>query len=400
MTACSTFSSARNVRSTTAPVRVLQLRAHERAALARLHVLELDDGHEALGEVQGHAVLQVVGGDAHRHEILREFGEGDGPVSGDDDGVFDADAADARQVHAGLDGHHVAGSEGTSRTSRRPAGPRGSRAPRRARCRAANASPQPASSMTSRHARSTAAHSTPDRDRVAGPPAARAAPCPRRRRASGPGSPTLTVRVMSEQYPSTMQPKSMTTSSPRRDRPVGRAGVRLGAVRARRRRSGRSSRRSRRARASPNSSSSAKSRSVGRVARAAGSSVAERVVGDRARGADAGDLAGVLHHAGGPRPGRSVGDQLRAGEPLRERALLRPADAVRPRARARATPAAASPGSRAGAPGSARCATRASTPGAASCSADWSLVAAVGDEQRRRSRSRAASPAEPVNPVR
>ena len=44
---------------------VLELGAHERAALARLHVLELDDGHEALGEVQGHAVLQVVGGDAH-----------------------------------------------------------------------------------------------------------------------------------------------------------------------------------------------------------------------------------------------------------------------------------------------------------------------------------------------
>ena len=34
------------------------------------------------------------------------------------------------------------------------------------------------------------------------------------RRASGPGSPTETVRVMSEQYPSTMQPKSRTSSSP------------------------------------------------------------------------------------------------------------------------------------------------------------------------------------------
>ena len=32
---------------------VLQLGAHERAALARLHVLELDDGDEALGEVRG-----------------------------------------------------------------------------------------------------------------------------------------------------------------------------------------------------------------------------------------------------------------------------------------------------------------------------------------------------------
>ena len=60
---------------------VLQLRAHERAALARLHVLELDDGHQTLGQVEGHAVLQVVGGDAHRHEILGGEGEGSEPVA-------------------------------------------------------------------------------------------------------------------------------------------------------------------------------------------------------------------------------------------------------------------------------------------------------------------------------
>ena len=50
-----------------------------------------------------------------QHEILREFGEGDGPVSGDDHGVFDAHSAHSRQVHPGFDGHHVAGSEGTTR---------------------------------------------------------------------------------------------------------------------------------------------------------------------------------------------------------------------------------------------------------------------------------------------
>ena len=50
---------------------VLELGAHERAALARLHVLELDDVHEPLGQVERHAVLQVVGGDAHS---TRSFG--------------------------------------------------------------------------------------------------------------------------------------------------------------------------------------------------------------------------------------------------------------------------------------------------------------------------------------
>ena len=52
---------------------VLELRAHERAALARLHVLELDDGEEPLGEVEGHAVLQVVGGDAQAWLLGLEF---------------------------------------------------------------------------------------------------------------------------------------------------------------------------------------------------------------------------------------------------------------------------------------------------------------------------------------
>ena len=46
---------------------LLQLRADERAALARLHVLELDHGDQPLlREVEGHAVLEIVGGDAHR----------------------------------------------------------------------------------------------------------------------------------------------------------------------------------------------------------------------------------------------------------------------------------------------------------------------------------------------
>jgi hypothetical protein len=40
-------------------------------ALARLHVLELDDRDEAFGEIEGHAVLQVVGGDAYNRKSWR-----------------------------------------------------------------------------------------------------------------------------------------------------------------------------------------------------------------------------------------------------------------------------------------------------------------------------------------
>ncbi len=44
---------------------VLQLGAHERPALARLDVLELDDAEQSLGKVQAHAVLQIIGRDCH-----------------------------------------------------------------------------------------------------------------------------------------------------------------------------------------------------------------------------------------------------------------------------------------------------------------------------------------------
>src|SRR5262249_38134600 len=58
---------------------LLELGAHERATLARLHVLELDDGHETLGrQVQRHAVLQVVGGDAQG--TASGDGSGDGQM--------------------------------------------------------------------------------------------------------------------------------------------------------------------------------------------------------------------------------------------------------------------------------------------------------------------------------
>ena len=110
---------------------VLQLGAHERAALARLHVLELDDGHEPLGEVQGHAVLQVVRGDAHGSNCsgsarlrstscLGNSVRASAPVVGDDDGVLDPHATDAGEVDAGLDGHDDARVQGTTGRLRDP----------------------------------------------------------------------------------------------------------------------------------------------------------------------------------------------------------------------------------------------------------------------------------------
>ena len=62
------FSPARNVRSTTAPdLERLQLRPHERAALARLHVLELDDAPDGAVELDVHAVAELVRGDGLGH---------------------------------------------------------------------------------------------------------------------------------------------------------------------------------------------------------------------------------------------------------------------------------------------------------------------------------------------
>src|SRR4029079_95503 len=52
----------------------LELGAHERGALAGLHVLELDDGPELSLDVEHHAVLQVVGR-SHRHKPLSYAGQ-------------------------------------------------------------------------------------------------------------------------------------------------------------------------------------------------------------------------------------------------------------------------------------------------------------------------------------
>ena len=120
----SNFSPARKVRSTTAPRVVgLELRAHERAALARLHVLELDDAPGLPVELDVHPVAELVGGDdlGHRRgsvaptrspgavsarpvsrpvQVLRERREQLDAALADDGEVLDPDAADAREVDA------------------------------------------------------------------------------------------------------------------------------------------------------------------------------------------------------------------------------------------------------------------------------------------------------------
>ena len=71
--ACSTRMPALNVRSRTLPLlQVAQLRADERAALAGLDVLELDDLEQAVVELERDPVLQVVGADGRHGESLGE----------------------------------------------------------------------------------------------------------------------------------------------------------------------------------------------------------------------------------------------------------------------------------------------------------------------------------------
>ncbi len=66
-----------------AGLQVAQLGAHERAALAGLDVLELDHLEQAVVELEGDAVLQVVGGDGRHGESLGDAGEDAAAVAGD-----------------------------------------------------------------------------------------------------------------------------------------------------------------------------------------------------------------------------------------------------------------------------------------------------------------------------
>ena len=88
-----------------AGLHVPELRAHERAALARLHVLELDDLEQHPVELEGHAVLEIVRGNAHSSISSREaIAEHAAPVGRDLDHVLDARAAQPGHVDARLHG--------------------------------------------------------------------------------------------------------------------------------------------------------------------------------------------------------------------------------------------------------------------------------------------------------
>ena len=86
------FSPARNVRSITAPSDAApQLRADERAALAGLDVLELDDLEDDAVDVDVVPVLELVGADAHRLKRIRPERAGG---ESHDDGASDGRGAE------------------------------------------------------------------------------------------------------------------------------------------------------------------------------------------------------------------------------------------------------------------------------------------------------------------
>src|SRR6266508_3219037 len=95
---------------------VLELRADECAALARLHVLELHDPPDAAVHLDVHPVLELVRVDGlgqgtrnlvDLEQVLREGGEHLRLAVADDDEVLDANAPDPGEVDARLDGDDV-----------------------------------------------------------------------------------------------------------------------------------------------------------------------------------------------------------------------------------------------------------------------------------------------------
>src|SRR6476661_6453373 len=88
---------------------VAELRAHEGAALAGLHVLELDDLEQGSIEVEGHPVLQVVRGYAHTgspsqlDQVTRGDPDDRASIVADLHHVLDPDPADPGEVDPGFD---------------------------------------------------------------------------------------------------------------------------------------------------------------------------------------------------------------------------------------------------------------------------------------------------------
>src|SRR4029079_15675353 len=115
MTASGTFSSARNVRSSTAPVRKFFSLVRTNAPplpgftcwnsttvirpSGRLRAMPF---FRSLVEM----LKKLLSGRPLHHGVLGELGQCLGAVGGDDEGVLDAHTTDPREVDAGLDGHH------------------------------------------------------------------------------------------------------------------------------------------------------------------------------------------------------------------------------------------------------------------------------------------------------
>src|SRR4051794_2576860 len=118
MTASGTFSSARNVRSSTAPVRKFFSFVRTNApplpgftCWNSTTVIRPSGRFRAMpffrSLVETLTLLSSGGGlrrGGSHDQVLGELREGHGRVVGDHEGVLDAHAADAGEVHAGLDG--------------------------------------------------------------------------------------------------------------------------------------------------------------------------------------------------------------------------------------------------------------------------------------------------------
>src|SRR4051812_31539032 len=128
MTASGTFSSARNVRSSTAPVRKFLSFVRTNAPplpgftcwnsttvmrpSGRLRVMPFFNSFvEMLTE------YSPLGS---QHEVFGRVGQGLCAVCPHDDRVLDADAAHSGQVYAGLDGHDIAADDATRGGTRHP----------------------------------------------------------------------------------------------------------------------------------------------------------------------------------------------------------------------------------------------------------------------------------------
>src|SRR6202035_3034950 len=126
MTARGTFSSARKVRSTTAPLRTfLSLVRTNAPPLPGLTCWNSTTVTRPSGRLRAMPFFRslvemltgVLGLAPRDDERLGGFGEGVGAVGGDDHGVLDADTTDAGEVDARFDRDDGSGIQGTRRGS-------------------------------------------------------------------------------------------------------------------------------------------------------------------------------------------------------------------------------------------------------------------------------------------